>query len=185
MCYFLHLAENCLLVQRWFEEPTITQPERENWALDSARVHFIPTCRWWAIKAIFIWSMFGAPGLDWILVSIPNNYFLGWIVHAEYLDEHSSCLFASPPACQASSPPPSVSHTCHRGVAMICASQSSGHLLPGGPDWLHWEISRFFAPLWKQTHSSENDPEFGCVVILSKAITIWVHMVTLVWCAIC
>lgn len=92
LCYFLNLTKNCSVVERWFEWPTITELERENCALDSARVQLVPTFRWWAIKAVFIWSCLG-PRVDWILVSIPIT-ILYLIVYAKYFDECLCCLFA-------------------------------------------------------------------------------------------
>lgn len=95
------------------------------------------------------------------------------------------CLTCCVPSSFPPLPPPSVSHTCHCGAALIGASQSPAHLLPAGSHWPQSETPRFFPPPQEQTHSSENDLGLGCVVIISRATTIWVHMVALVWSAIC
>lgn len=113
LCYFLHLTKNRSFVERWFERPTITELERENCALDSARVQLAPTSRWWAIKAVFIWSCLG-PRVDWILVSIPIT-ILYLIVYAKYFDECLCCLFLPHP-CQAS---------LLYGTALLCDSSLS------------------------------------------------------------
>lgn len=142
LCYFLNLTENCSVAERWFERPTITALERENCALDSARVQLVPTSRWWAIKAVFIWSCL-SPRVDWILVSIPIT-ILYLIVYAKYFHKcfvlftcfSPSCRHAKHPYCMALLS--SVNHACHCSAALISLSQSSLRLLPAITHWLDY-----------------------------------------------